>query len=200
MATRSSGGHGRGISHLHPRHFLPQRLVVPSATAGNFAPEESEAQDKGQEQGRRQAAVLRFQYSEEQNSEDPVGVHRDLGLRDQHADILFGNGVKRDRREPTVSREASAEDVFSLQAHQAEEEGLGDTVVLLQAYLGLAWTLGCAAFGLLVVHRSVECRIARQYLTQAAVFVCGLCILALTAVQGNYHGYVMFAWIYGKVV
>lgn len=88
---------------------------------------------------------------------------------------------------------------FFVQAHQVEEEGLGDTVVLLQAYLGLAWTLGCVAFGLLVVHRSVECRIARQYLTQAAVFVCGLCILALTAVQGNYHGYVMFAWIYGKV-
>lgn len=86
-----------------------------------------------------------------------------------------------------------------VQAHQAEEEGLGDTVVLLQAYLGLAWTLGCVAFGLLVVHRNVECRIARQYLTQAAVFVCGLCILALTAVQGNYHGYVIFAWIYGKV-
>ncbi|XP_076302762.1 monocarboxylate transporter 12-like [Lasioglossum baleicum] len=82
-------------------------------------------------------------------------------------------------------------------AHQAEKEGLGDTVILLQAYLGLAWTLGCVAFGLLVVHRSVECRIARQYLTQAAVFVCGLCILALTAVQGNYHGYVLFAWIYG---
>lgn len=86
-----------------------------------------------------------------------------------------------------------------MQAHQAEEEGLGDTVILLQAYLGLAWTLGCVAFGLLVVHRSVECRIARQYLTQAAIFVCGLCILALTAVQGNYHGYVLFAWIYGTV-
>ncbi|KAL0117219.1 hypothetical protein PUN28_010218 [Cardiocondyla obscurior] len=82
-------------------------------------------------------------------------------------------------------------------AHQVEEDGLGDTVVLLQAYLGLAWTLGCVAFGVLVVHRNVECRIARQYLTQAAVFVCGLCILALTAVQGSYHGYVMFAWIYG---
>lgn len=90
--------------------------------------------------------------------------------------------------------------VTPTQAHQVEEEGLGDTVVLLQAYLGLAWTLGCVAFGLLVVHRSVECRIARQYLTQAAVFVCGLCILALTAVQGNYHGYVLFAWIYGKLL
>lgn len=43
----------------------------------------------------------------------------------------------------------------------------------------------------------MECRIARQYLCQAAVFMCGLSILALTAVHGNYHGYVMFAWIYG---
>lgn len=83
-------------------------------------------------------------------------------------------------------------------AHQAEQEGLGDTAVLLQTYLGLAWTLGCAAFGLLVLHNNVECRIARQYLCQAAVFMCGLSILALTTVQGNYHGYVMFAWIYGK--
>ena len=72
-------------------------------------------------------------------------------------------------------------------------------MILLQAYLGLAWTLGCVAFGLLVVHHSVECRIARQYLTQAAVFMCGLCILALTAVHGNYHGYVMFTWIYGEL-
>lgn len=78
-----------------------------------------------------------------------------------------------------------------------EQEGLGDVAVLLQTYLGLAWTLGCAAFGLVVVQNSVECRIARQYLCQAAVFMCGLSILALTAVHGNYHGYVMFAWIYG---
>nr|CAD7454644.1 unnamed protein product [Timema tahoe] len=82
-------------------------------------------------------------------------------------------------------------------AHQVEEEGLGDAVVLLQTYLGLAWTLGCAAFGLVVVQNSVECRIARQYLCQAAVLMCGLSILALTAVQGNYQGYVMFTWIYG---
>ncbi|KDR14200.1 hypothetical protein L798_12001, partial [Zootermopsis nevadensis] len=82
-------------------------------------------------------------------------------------------------------------------AHQVEQEGLGDVAVLLQTYLGLAWTLGCAAFGLVVVQNSVECRIARQYLCQAAVFMCGLSILALTAVHGNYHGYVMFAWIYG---
>ncbi|XP_062536920.1 monocarboxylate transporter 12-like isoform X3 [Armigeres subalbatus] len=82
-------------------------------------------------------------------------------------------------------------------AHQVEQDGISDKVMILQAYLGLAWTLGCAAFGMLVVRNSVECRIARQYLCQTATFMCGLCILALTAVHGNYHGYVMFVWIYG---
>ncbi|XP_055616380.1 monocarboxylate transporter 12-like isoform X2 [Toxorhynchites rutilus septentrionalis] len=82
-------------------------------------------------------------------------------------------------------------------AHQVEVDGIGDKVMILQTYLGLAWTLGCAAFGMLVVRNSVECRIARQYLCQTATFMCGLCILALTAVHGNYHGYVMFVWIYG---
>ncbi|CAB3254769.1 unnamed protein product [Arctia plantaginis] len=82
-------------------------------------------------------------------------------------------------------------------AYHAEEEGLGDTVELLQAYLGLAWAVGCAAFGLLVRQKSTECRIARQYLTQAAVFVCAICTMALTAVEGSYRGYVMFTWVYG---
>ncbi|XP_055603888.1 monocarboxylate transporter 12-like isoform X2 [Uranotaenia lowii] len=82
-------------------------------------------------------------------------------------------------------------------AHQVEVDGIGDKVMILQTYLGLAWTLGCAAFGMLVVRNSVECRIARQYLCQTATLMCGLCILALTAVHGNYHGYVMFVWIYG---
>ncbi|XP_018332376.1 monocarboxylate transporter 12-like isoform X2 [Agrilus planipennis] len=82
-------------------------------------------------------------------------------------------------------------------SYQAEAEGLGDSTVLLQMYLGLAWTLGCVVFSTLVLHNSTECRIARQYLCQAAVFMCGLSILAFTVVSGNYHAYVMFAWIYG---
>jgi len=32
---------------------------------------------------------------------------------------------------------------------------------------------------------------------QAAVMMCGIAILALTTVSGNYHGYVLFVWIYG---
>ncbi|KAF5286025.1 hypothetical protein FQA39_LY16467 [Lamprigera yunnana] len=82
-------------------------------------------------------------------------------------------------------------------AYQAEAEGLGDSTVLLQMYLGLAWTVGCVVFSTLVLHNSTECRIARQYLCQTAVFMCGLSILAFTVVSGNYHAYVMFAWIYG---
>ncbi|CAH0553346.1 unnamed protein product [Brassicogethes aeneus] len=82
-------------------------------------------------------------------------------------------------------------------AYQAEVEGLGDSTVFLQMYLGMAWTVGCVVFSTLVLHNSTECRIARQYLCQTAVFMCGLSILAFTAVSGNYHAYVMFAWIYG---
>lgn len=81
--------------------------------------------------------------------------------------------------------------------HHAEEDGLGDSAPLLQTYMGLAYSLGCIAFGTVIVHNSMECRIARQYLCQAAVFMCGLSILALTAVHGNKYGYILFTWIYG---
>lgn len=52
-------------------------------------------------------------------------------------------------------------------------------------------------FGLLVVKNSVECRIARQYLCQTAMFMCGLTMLSLTTIRGNYHAYLLFVWIYG---
>lgn len=85
-------------------------------------------------------------------------------------------------------------------AYQAEIEGLGDSIIFLQINLGLAWTVGCLAFSMLVLQNSTECRIARQYLCQAAVFMCGISILAFTLVNGNYQAYIMFAWIYGKFV
>lgn len=81
--------------------------------------------------------------------------------------------------------------------HQVSREGLGGSALTLQVYLGLAWTLGCILFGSLVVRNSTECRIARQYLCQTATFMCALCILGLTLVNGNYQGYVMFVWVYG---
>lgn len=69
---------------------------------------------------------------------------------------------------------------------------------MLQIYLGCAWIVGCSIFGLLVVKNSVECRIARQYLCQTAMFMCGLAMLALTTIDGNYQAYLLFVWIYGK--
>ncbi|KAK7605252.1 hypothetical protein V9T40_007110 [Parthenolecanium corni] len=86
--------------------------------------------------------------------------------------------------------------IFHL-AYQAEQEGLLDSVLPLQVYMGLAWTVGCLAFGSIVVHNAAECRIGRQYLCQASIFMCALSILALTTVQGSHQGYVLFVWIYG---
>ncbi|CAG0881627.1 unnamed protein product [Cyprideis torosa] len=80
-------------------------------------------------------------------------------------------------------------------AHQAEAMGENSSV-LLQVFLGLGWALGCCAFGLVVVQNSTDCHIARLYLCQASIFMCGISLLAFTAVEG-YHAYVLFVWIYG---
>lgn len=84
-------------------------------------------------------------------------------------------------------------------AHKITTDQLGDKVLILQIYLGCAWILGCVIFGLLVVKNSVECRIARQYLCQTAMLMCGLAMLALTTIEGNYQAYLLFVWIYGEV-
>ena len=57
------------------------------------------------------------------------------------------------------------------------------SVVMMMIYLATSWTLGCCVFGCLVLQRSLDCRIGRQYLCQASLFVCGLSILALTSVK-----------------
>lgn len=81
-----------------------------------------------------------------------------------------------------------------------QKDKLDAKILLLQTYLGLGWLLGCAIFGFLSVHNGAECRISKQYLCQASLLMCGLCILALTGVNQNFEGYVMFVWIYGKAI
>ncbi|XP_076371803.1 monocarboxylate transporter 10-like isoform X2 [Tachypleus tridentatus] len=79
----------------------------------------------------------------------------------------------------------------------ADEEGLeNSSVLILQAFLGLAFSVGCLVFGLLIVRNNPQCMIARQYLCQAAMFGTAIAILSLHAVRG-YHGYMLFVWIYG---
>ncbi|XP_047737026.1 uncharacterized protein LOC108671632 [Hyalella azteca] len=82
----------------------------------------------------------------------------------------------------------------------AQEEGLEDSsLILLQTFLGFAYALGCLGFGLIVVRRSNQCLISRQYLCQAALLSLGAMSLSLTAVRG-YHGYALFMWLYGMLL
>ena len=68
--------------------------------------------------------------------------------------------------------------------------------LLLQIYLGLAWSLGCVVFGGVVVNNSQECKISRLYLCQISMLMCGITVLAFAAVDG-FRGYVVFVWCFG---
>ena len=73
---------------------------------------------------------------------------------------------------------------FFLQPQLAISEGVPSSDMLsLQLYLGVAFCVGSAAVGAVVVNNSTECRIARQYLCQAALAVCALSIYALAAIR-----------------
>ena len=73
---------------------------------------------------------------------------------------------------------------FHFQPQLAQSEGIESAALLnLQLYLGIAWVVGCVAFGSVIVNNSTECRIARQYLCQAALFICALAIYALSAIR-----------------
>lgn len=86
--------------------------------------------------------------------------------------------------------------VFFL-ALQGFQEGLEESaLVLLQTFLGFAAVLGCAGFGLVLVRPSAQCLVSKQYLCQTAMLGIGISMLALSSVEG-YHGYVLFAWMYG---
>ncbi|CAK1586961.1 unnamed protein product [Parnassius mnemosyne] len=82
-------------------------------------------------------------------------------------------------------------------ALQGFQEGLEESaLVLLQTFLGFAAVLGCAGFGLVLVRPSAQCLVSKQYLCQTALLGIGISMLALSSVEG-YHGYVLFAWMYG---
>ncbi|XP_035710933.1 uncharacterized protein LOC110854068 isoform X3 [Folsomia candida] len=68
--------------------------------------------------------------------------------------------------------------------------------VLLHVHVGAAWVVGCCLFGLIAIQKNQECRVSKQYLCQVASVICGISIIAFTAVKG-YSGYVVFSWAYG---
>ena len=53
------------------------------------------------------------------------------------------------------------------QVRECRENGIVEfSMILIHIYLGSAWILGCAAFGLLGVQKNQECRVSKQYLCQ----------------------------------
>ncbi|XP_040583560.1 monocarboxylate transporter 12 [Lepeophtheirus salmonis] len=78
----------------------------------------------------------------------------------------------------------------------AQKEGIQDNVILLQTFLGLGVSLGIFGFGFVVLSKSNQCLISRQYLVQTSIFGIAISIFALISVEG-YHGYLLFTWMYG---
>ena len=83
-------------------------------------------------------------------------------------------------------------------AQTVKTDKLIDAELPLQLNMGVAWIFGAIVFGVLVIRNNAECRIARQYLCQVSLFMCAICLLALTKIQSNYEGYFIIVWTYGK--
>ncbi|KAI9557615.1 hypothetical protein GHT06_017443 [Daphnia sinensis] len=82
-------------------------------------------------------------------------------------------------------------------ALQGEEDGLeASDLLLIHTFMGLAMAAGTVIVGLIVLRPSPQCLISLQYLCQATLYGIGLSLLTLATVNG-YHGYVLFAWLYG---
>lgn len=82
-------------------------------------------------------------------------------------------------------------------AQTVKSDKLLNAELPLQMNMGFAWVFGAIVFGVLVIRSNNECRIARQYLVQVSLFLCAICLLALTKIQANYEGYFIIVWTYG---
>ncbi|XP_022238040.1 monocarboxylate transporter 10-like [Limulus polyphemus] len=79
----------------------------------------------------------------------------------------------------------------------AKNEGLEEnSILLLQVFLGLAYSLGCYAFSLPILKNTPQCRISRLYVFQTTMLGLAISILSFCALNG-YYGYVLFVWFYG---
>ncbi|XP_054721243.1 monocarboxylate transporter 2-like [Uloborus diversus] len=86
---------------------------------------------------------------------------------------------------------------FTLLVEEMKRDELDmKSIYQVQINLGIAISLGTAAFGLIVIKNSVQCMIAKQYLCQAAGFFLSGWFLAYPTLTG-FYGYILFVWIYG---
>ncbi|KAL1436588.1 hypothetical protein MTO96_049491 [Rhipicephalus appendiculatus] len=155
--------------------------------------------------GLREAPFHRLRSAALSHRPDPRCGHYASGFRSHHASRAFSIAASHHFDVPPrlIRNKVSNPGALLLyplgliQMHLGEQEGLErSSLLLLQAFLGIASALGSAAFGLIVIKNSVQCLIARQYLCQAAAFMISASLLAFTALH-QYHGYLLFVWIYG---
>lgn len=98
---------------------------------------------------------------------------------------------------PVFYLRESMQTIFSLSTSDSLSFHSNDVDVLwVYVYLGLAWALGCFTFGGIIVNKSRDCAISRQYLCQASLLLCGISIMTFGTIEG-YNGVVLFVWIYG---
>ena len=168
---------GLFLTILSSRIVLPICNSISSSTTGHSSSQNSEAENKRQEQIQGgYASIFRHFMFAEQNCSDIVAVIRLQCHGCQHPSLLFGKSFIQNRG-IVIHGEM-------LQVNQLQSDGIRDkSVMLIMIYFASAWTLGCCFFGCLVLQRSIECRIGRQYLCQASLVICGVSIIALTSVQ-----------------
>ncbi|XP_076335932.1 monocarboxylate transporter 10-like [Tachypleus tridentatus] len=81
--------------------------------------------------------------------------------------------------------------------HIANNEGIEEnSILLLQVFLGLAYSLGCYVFSLPILKNTPRCTISRMYIFQATMLGLAISIFSLCAFNG-YYGYVLCVWFYG---
>lgn len=85
-------------------------------------------------------------------------------------------------------------------AQTVKDDQLINAELPMQMNLGVAWMVGAIIFGVLVIKKSNECRIGRQYLCQVSLFMCAICLLIFTKIQANYEGYFIIVWTYGAFI
>ena len=74
-----------------------------------------------------------------------------------------------------------------------ELSGVASTkkILVLFTYFGLAWVLGIIIFGIMIIRKSRNCFISRQYLCQTALFLCGISLCGVTKIS-DFPGYILF--------
>ena len=81
----------------------------------------------------------------------------------------------------------------------AQVMDVANRAIRLQVQLGLAWALGCLAFGFAVIgpSSSRECRVSKQYLCQIALILIFVSTVTLASAVRGFNGFSVFVWVYG---